>query len=139
MSPEDKKKRDALMEKLQLRILRIAKGKWYKPRFINKWREKRLWNEIEVMYGERYKSTLFNILLSNEFIIRDDKNRGIITERGKRLVKRGWIYTEKKWYDADPIRKYSFILSVSAFVISIIGSDNIRKFFVFLFEKITSR
>lgn len=76
-------------------------------------------------------------LYQRGFLTDDKENKSfVIGEFGKKAIRRGWIYERRKWYDAEPIRKYSFILSVIAFIISIIGRDNIINGFLFLVEKI---
>ena len=93
------------------------------------------WNSYNVLYDDNFVSNFLENMSTDGFLSAKD-GRYILTERGKKVYKRGWIYHERKWYDADIIRKYSFILSVIAILLSIIGTENLRAGIIYLWQLI---
>jgi hypothetical protein len=97
------------------------------------WCRKKHWQKIKEEAGSVEVSSLCSKMVASGFL-EPTLHSYKATKRGLRAVKRNWLYTEKHWYDADIIRKWSFILSVTAFIVSIAGPDNIRSFITYLFN-----
>lgn len=127
-------------EKLYMKILRrlnrnwlYADNKFLRRVFLKNNTE--FWEGIGLMKKPRFLQQNLEMMRLEGLIKGAPNNNGyVLTEKGKKLLKRGWIYREKKWYDADFVRKYSVIISVTSLFISIVGTDNIRKFSVYIYE-----
>jgi hypothetical protein len=121
-------------EELELKIL-----KWYYRlkkyrRLTTKYSRESFWGTVQDKLVGGDLDLFLNNLHEREYLEIDARGQYSIAPKGVKAVKRNWLYTEKHWYDADIIRKWSFILSVTAFIVSIAGPDNIRSFITYLFN-----
>jgi hypothetical protein len=105
--------------------------------FVTASKRNKIWRKYEIMYGEKYIGEIIRQMLADGILEVNQTGKYIVSERGNKIYKRGWVYHERRWYDADIIRKYSFILSIIALMLSIIGTDNIRKWAIYLWQYIS--
>jgi hypothetical protein len=108
-----------------LKMIRTSKYRFLRI-FITKHNRNKFWEKYKTIYGEKFVSEFICKMREDGILEADKAGRYVVSDKGKKMYKRGWIYHERHWYDADIIRKYSFVLSVLALLLSIIGTDNLR-------------
>lgn len=121
-------------EKIKFKFLKRLDKHWFWKHKILKKLNSNFWGYYDVIYGKGFTSHLLEVMRQEGLVYVNKRRRYRLTERGEKILKRGWIYSEKKWYDEPKIRKYSFILSVLAIIISLVGTDNIRRLFWYLWH-----
>lgn len=115
-------------ERIVYSILKRIKRSESEPVFLKRKNNLRLWSKIDTIYGKELLPKFLSELQSNGILEpAKDNKRLIVSDRGKELYKRGWIYSENHWYDADYVRKYTVIISLIALIVSTIGNENIWK------------
>ncbi len=93
-----------------------------------------------MMHGKKFLDRLLADLQDNKILEPDKKSKVlVVSKKGKKILKRGWVYYETHWYDAEYIRKYSFIISLIALFVSTVGSDNILDFMKYVVSLIYGR
>lgn len=114
---------DEEREKLLIRVLKRIRKIGIEPKWLQKRRNKSTWNDIEKVYGVGSLKNIISDLDRLNLIESQGANKPyLITERGKRCCKRGWIKLKTNKYD-NPI--YPLIISLLALIISVIGTDRI--------------
>ena len=115
-------------ERIVFSILKRMKRSESEPVLLKKKRNLRLWRKIDTLYGKELLPKFLNELQSKGILEpAKDNKRLIVSDRGKEMYKRGWVYSENHWYDADYVRKYTVIISLIALIVSTIGNENIWK------------
>jgi hypothetical protein len=103
----------------------------------------KFWRNYELLHGdaenEEYKSVnefLEGMCKDGIFKDEDGNREYVVSEKGERMYKRGWVYMERKWYDEDVVRKYTVIISLTALVVAIAGNNNIWYAIKFLWQQL---
>lgn len=104
-------------------ILRRARWEESEPIFLKRYRNRKFFNKITSIYGNDIISDTYKEL-RNKGIIEYKNNGYVLTKRGRAIYKRGWVEYKINKYD-NP--KYPLLVSITALIISIIGTENIWK------------
>ena len=119
-----------------LKRIRLSE-KWYSGLLMSKRRDKKFNNKCILIYGNQFISDFLKQMQEDGILdINSENKRYIVSQKGRELYKRGWLYHERRWYDADYIRKYTFIISLTALFLSIIGTDNLRNFIIYIWKSV---
>ena len=100
----------------------------------NKNRKTDFWKNYNTLYDNDFVNCFLEEMEDSEIIKDNGKRQYGLTEKGEKMYKRGWIYYERHWFDDGFIRKYTFIISIIALLISIIGNNNIWSAVKFLWQ-----
>jgi hypothetical protein len=115
-------------ERIVYSILKRMKGSRLEPEHLKRKRRLKLWHKIDTVYGNELRLRLLNEMQRDGILEPDPINKHLIlSKRGNEMLKRGWIYYERYWYDADYVRKYTVIISIIALIVSTIGNETIWK------------
>jgi hypothetical protein len=119
-----------------LKMIRASEKK-HLISFVAKRKKLKFWQKYETIYGKKVVHEFIEQMNRDNILdVEQETRKYVVSNKGNAMYKRGWVYYERRWYDADIIRKYSFVLSVIALLLSIIGIDNIQSWLIELWKLI---
>ena len=126
---------DKEKERITYSVLNRMNCSRFEPRFLKKRLNLKMWGNIEMMHGKEFVNRLLSDLQSNGIIEPDKESKIlIVSKKGKMMLRRGWVNYERHWYDAEYIRKYTFIISIIALIVAVVGNENIWMLFKWIFK-----
>ncbi|KAF5072840.1 hypothetical protein DSECCO2_197280 [anaerobic digester metagenome] len=87
------------------------------PIWLRKLKNKRIFERIDKIYGEKCSSRALESLVNGGFL--DVENRRyVVTAKGRIAIKRGWVYKNLLWYNTGKANKYAIIISIIAILLT---------------------